>query len=433
MGRTELPARVRVRLNEEAKPKPGPRVRLHDKPRKKAKANRMLLTEEKVAALPGKASVYDVWDAGGRCAVRGLCVQVLPSGTKTYRYSFRFKGAPQAISYKLGRWPGLSLEEARAKAVAAEKVVVKGQDPRVADPANSDTFSAIVDEWHTLEQVGRLKNKSAEETRQFVQRLCKALERRPVGEITYRDIDTLLAKVRDVAGTPATAIRLHAHLRTIFRWCARTERIEKSPIADMPSPAPEPKPRERDWFKRDAADPVIKKLWAFANEVGGDRGKFIKLLLITGKRRNAIISMRFDDIDADWFWTPPVGSKHKRNTPIPLPKLAQRVLGPRPESGGTVLRLHEGDMVELAKQVQKHVEPTYFHHGLRHVVATKLAELKVPPHIARLLLDHAAGRQDAHAGYEHVDWRPEMTEALEAWCAYIERLVTPAEGVAVLR
>ena len=236
----------------------------------------MHLTEERVAALPAKAKVYDVWDAGGRGAVRGLCVQVLPSGTKTYRYSFRFKGAAQAISYKLGRWPGLSLGEARAKAAAAEKVVAKGQDPRVADPANSDAFATTVDEWYTLEQVGRLKNKSADEAKQFVQRLCKTLEHRPVGEITYRDVETLLAKVRDVAKTPATAIRLHAHLKTFFRWCARTQRIEKSPIADMPSPAPEPKPRERDWFKRDAADPVITKLWAFASELSTPLGSGAK-------------------------------------------------------------------------------------------------------------------------------------------------------------
>ena len=87
----------------------------------------------------------------------------------------------------------------------------------------------------------------------------------------------------------------------------------------------------------------------------------------------------------------------------------------------------------LQGKVQSQVEPTYFHHGLRHVVATKLAELKVAPHISRLILDHAAGPKDAHAGYEHVDWRPEMAEALEQWCAYIERLVAPAEGVAVLR
>ena len=177
MERTELPTgpRGRVRLHD----KPGPRVRLYDEvkatKRSKAKAHRVHLTEEKVAALPAKAKAYDVWDAGGRGAVRGLGIQVLPSGTKTYRYSFRFKGTPQAISYKLGRWPGLSLDEARKKAAAAERLVAKGQDPRIADPANSDAFGAIVEAWHTLEQVGRLHNKSADLTKQFVLRLSKPL------------------------------------------------------------------------------------------------------------------------------------------------------------------------------------------------------------------------------------------------------------------
>jgi integrase len=310
--------------------------------------------------------------------------------------------------------------------------VAKGQDPRVADPTNSDSFVDVVEAWHRLEQVGRLNNRSADLTKHLVLRLSKPLHHRPIGEISYRDIETLLAKL--CATQPATAIRLHAHLKTLLRWCARTGRVDKSPIADMPPPAPAPRPRERDWFKRDAADPVIKKLWAFASELGGDQGKFLKLLLITGKRRGAILSMCWDDIDADWYWTPPAGSKHKRNTPIPLPKLAQRVLGQHRGTGPVLGRqLHENDMAELARKVQSQVEPTYFHHGLRHVVATKLAELKTPPHIARLILDHAAGPKDAHAGYEHVDWRPEMAEALEQWCAYIERLVAPAEGVAVLR
>ena len=89
---------------------------------------------------------------------------------------------------------------------------------------------------------------------------------------------------------------------------------------------------------------MIKKLWAFANQVGGDQGKFLKLLLITGKRRGAILSMRWDDIDADWYWTPPVGSKNKRNTPIPLAKACQRVLGQHRETGPVLGRpLHESD------------------------------------------------------------------------------------------
>ena len=72
-------------------------------------------------------------------------VQVLPSGRKTYRMSFRHAGAPQATSYRLGHWPGLSLTEAREKAIAAHKAVAKGMDPRSADPSRSDTWTSVVD------------------------------------------------------------------------------------------------------------------------------------------------------------------------------------------------------------------------------------------------------------------------------------------------
>ncbi len=79
--------------------------------------------------------------------------------------------------------------------------------------------------------------------------------------------------------------------------------------------------------------------------------------------------------------------------------------------------------------------PDFFMHGLRHIMTTKLRALKINPYVARLLLDHAEAK-DAHSGYEHLGldhWRPEMEAALERWCAHIEELVTPGEGVAVLR
>jgi len=58
--------------------------------------------------------------------------------------------------------------------------------------------------------------------------------------------------------------------------------------------------------------------------------------------------------------------------------------------------------------------------------------LRVKPHIARELLDHIAFN-DEHAGYEHSDYRDEVRDALELWCAYIEKLIQPSEQVALLR
>jgi hypothetical protein len=76
--------------------------------------------------------------------------------------------------------------------------------------------------------------------------------------------------------------------------------------------------------------------------------------------------------------------------------------------------------------------PDFIWHGIKHIVESKLAELRVPPHIRDMLLDHSAQR-GAGKGYDHHEYRAERLEALEVWCSHIEDLVQPSEGVAVLR
>jgi hypothetical protein len=55
---------------------------------------------------------------------------------------------------------------------------------------------------------------------------------------------------------------------------------------------------------------------------------------------------------------------------------------------------------------------------------TKLAELRVPPHIRDLLFDHQPQRGSG-AGYDHYQYGDEMREGIEAWPNYIAKLVQP--------
>ena len=70
-------------------------------------------------------------------------------------------------------------------------------------------------------------------------------------------------------------------------------------------------------------------------------------------------------------------------------------------------------------------------HACRHTMETRLAELRVQPHLRDLLLDHAPAR-GAGAGYDHYEYRQEMGEVLEQWAAHVERLVAP-KGTRALR
>lgn len=392
-----------------------------DVKRRKAGASRANLTEHKVAALVSKRKPYRIWDVGSQ-GVKGLHVLVSPAGTKLFRYSFRFAGAPSATAYALGRWPGMTLAEARDKAEAAARQVRKGIDPRVVDPSNTDTFEAVVHEWHEKEQVGRLECKTADANRDTLLREFASLKHRPLGEITYREVDHALSKMRK-DGRVATALRCHTYVKAVFAWAELIRAIDRSPIASMPAPAKPLPRRTRAWFAGDRADGLVAALWAYADKRDDVQGKLLKLLVCTGKRLGILVSMRWEAIDRDWYWTPPPGIKNKKNNAIPLPKLVREIIGPRQQSGLVLGReLSRGDLAMLGRQVRQHVEPTYLHHGCRHLVATKLRELKVPYEVRRLLLDHSQ-ITDVHSAYEHDDAREEMAAALETWCTHVKAVV----------
>jgi integrase len=391
-------------------------------------ANRKKLTEANVLTLPVAKRPYRVWDSGTGAA-RGLHILVQPTGTRTYRVTYQVGGGKRAIA--LGRVGVTTLEEARTKARQAQRTADDGHDPKRFDPKLSDRFTDLLDTWTQQEQIGRKRAVSADESKTFVRNSCAAWLNRPIATIRRAEVEAVLWAKRETA--PYSANRLFRSLACFFRWCINTERLSKSPMQGMPLPWDGEEERNRPWFKGDKADDLLRALWACADKIGGHKGRFIKLAIVTGKRRTIIQTMQWEAIDADWFWTPPPGSSTKRNHPMPLPKLAQRILTPRLEKGSAVGWFNQ---VELLTHVRKSIGvEDFIWHGLRHIMATKLKSLRVRRHVRKMIGDKVPFERDAQDGYEHDDDadRADMLEALELWAAYIERLVQPAEGIAVLR
>lgn len=208
-------------------------------------------------------------------------------------------------------------------------------------------------------------------------------------------------------------------------------------MIDMERPWEGAKARDRDWFKKVAADAVIKSLWSAAEKIGGSEERYLKLLILTGKRKTALANMRWEEIDNDWFWDPPPSdTKNKRLHGVPLSSLAQRILHPRQPNGSVFGALN---FDKLQRKVCKESGVSdFFYHGVRHLVETKTAELRdgngrslILPHIRDMLLDHAMQRGSGK-DYDHHDYKPEMRAAAEAWANYIEKLIQP-RGAALLR
>ena len=173
-----------------------PQVNESETTQRKRKANRKTFTETNVLRLPVSRQQHFVWDSGTG-AVRGLCVLVNPSGTKTYFVNYRFPGSKKLHYKKLGRVGEMRLEEARSAALAARRLAYENKDPNADDPSRSDAFESVFENYIREEQVGRKKNKSAAETRSVVLFNCAEFKPRAVATITYREISQLLAAIRD--------------------------------------------------------------------------------------------------------------------------------------------------------------------------------------------------------------------------------------------
>ena len=406
--------------------------------------NRKTLNEKNVLTLPCKPKQHSVWDKGtGTGSVPGLHILISKRGIKTYRSLYRYPDGKRHAR-KLGRVGVMTLAEAREACRQDQRKALQGHDPKADVPTSSVSFKSAVEDYVKHELIGNKENVSAHEARRSVLKACEAWHARPLATIRPEEIGKLLREIRDGDSTKGIrpkrymANSVYGNLKPFFAWCVQPEvhKLTVSPMQGMKKPWSGATARERVY-----SDDELKALWKAADTIGGLEGPFLKLALLTGKRRGHLIAMQWNELedkDGGLIWTPPAGRKYKRNHPIPLSKRAVEILSSiKPKD--IIKNPHVfpgrflGTLLSAGTKMQKRVQEAtgiedWFLHACRHTVETKLAELRVAPHVRDLLLDHATKRGSG-AGYDHHHYRDEMREAMEKWAAHIKRLVSPVRLV----
>lgn len=109
----------------------------------------MPITDAQCRALKPRKKAYRASDS------EGLCLEVVPGGSRLWRLRYRFQKKEKCLA--LGRYPDVSLLEAREKRAQAKKLLRDGVDPsaarkeakRTARIEEGNTFEAIARDWHT--------------------------------------------------------------------------------------------------------------------------------------------------------------------------------------------------------------------------------------------------------------------------------------------
>ncbi len=104
----------------------------------------MKLTDAQIKHAKSKAKQYKLSDG------RGMYLLVKPTGSKLWRFDYRFKGSRKTIS--LGMYPEISLKSARERLGEARKLLSNDVDPGYYRKiqkivTDTNTFEVVAREW----------------------------------------------------------------------------------------------------------------------------------------------------------------------------------------------------------------------------------------------------------------------------------------------
>jgi integrase len=360
------------------------------------------ITKRSVEALQPNSLLWDTGLIGfGARRQRGPGVY--------YVLRYRWAGAQRIDS--IGRhgspW---TPDTARGEATRSLGLLATGTDPR---RPKGDTFADLAARYLS-HCAGSLRPKSLVEIERHLRVDAATLHERGLVEIDRRTIAALLGEI-EKRSSGVTRNRVRSDLSAMWSWAIREGLAEVNPVTGT-GKATEVG-RDRVLSTKELA-----QLW---RKVGtGIYADVVRLLILTGQRREEIGGLRWSEITDASIVLPAERTKNHRAHTVPLSPEALAIINHQPRRGEFIF----GDAgfanwSDSKTALDARVGlPSWRLHDLRRSCATGLAELGVLPHIIEAILNHVSGHKAGVAGiYNRARYEGEMREALTKWARHVAR------------
>src|SRR5262249_48184577 len=234
-------------------------------------------------------------------------------------------------------------------------------------------LAVLIQDWARLHLAHRNPRYATEAVRALRHALAKHLDR-PAEDLdratVVHALDSLSHRHEDKGrktgvssrGTPIAG-RTAAYGRACFSWAIKRGTVRSNPFAELPLPTTINK---RDRVLNDAEAVAV---WRAACEATHPFGAIVRLLMLTGQRREEVAGMRWAELSQDLgTWTIPA------------------------------------------------TRTRWWLHDLRRTLATGLQRLGVRLEVTESVLNHLSGSRAGVVGiYQRHDWAEEKRAALDAW------------------
>ena len=330
-------------------------------------------------------------------------------------------------------------------------VQLNGIDPHTkreqAAQVPKNTFDAIIHDWTGWQERQGIRT-AMRNRRQHELHTKTRFGTRDANTISRKEIIEAVEKIaEEVGGTQS--VRVQAMISAAMQWAVDADRITVNPAARIRK---QTKEKARD---RKATDDEIGRIWAATFVMAPQIGRVIRLLIATGQRRSEICKserVELSPIELVPGFVRPGGYTKKAALALTIPE--RRLKNKQPFHIVPLSPLAQREFIaacavsawspyvfqarKLKASPMNETTPSAMFadtmralgiwdlrlHDLRHVCATGMASVGVPPHVRELVQNQVTGRSRTMGGrYDQHDYTMEKLRALRLWALRLQEIV----------
>ena len=372
----------------------------------------------------------------------GLQLLVRPTGSKLWRFAYRFGGKQKQLA--LGAYPTVTLAEARERRDNARKLLANGKDPglerrleKIAAAAGGNTFQEVAEELlQKLEREGRAEH-TIKKNRWLLAPAFDIFGDRAIGEVTAPELLHACRKFEQ-RGRYDSARRLRTVAGMVFRYAIATGRATRDISQDLRGALITPQVKHRSAI----TDP--KEVGALLRAIDAYTGQpttrmALQLAMLVFVRPGELRHARWQEFDLSGaVWTIPAETmKMKRPHRVPLARQTIEIIRELQKITGageflfpaltSVRRPMSENTLNAALRRLGYAKDQVSAHGFRTTASSLLNETgRWNSDAIERQLAHQEENEIRHAYMHAAEFWDERVEMMQAWADYLDQLRTGA-------
>lgn len=386
-----------------------------------------------------REKAYSLTDGGG------LLIEVLPSGSKAWRFKYHLDGKREKVT--IGSYPAVSIKAARDRHAELRELVEQGKSParvkqsdasqRKAAAARATDFRTFAQQWVEETLFHRSEGYRAQTVRWLDAYVYPSIGGMQLGDIEPAHV---LAIIEERRGTAVTAERIRTIIQQVFNHAIRKLLVTSNPATPMRGVINRPPVANH----RHLTEKELGKFWRALENQGAHATTIAasKLLLLTMARKTELLRSTWSEFDLDAAqWDIPAG-RMKNGKPhrvflssqaIEILRQVHKLTGHQAYVFPSIFRggVPMGDVTlnHFFKRIDFGV-PEFSPHGTRGTAATILREHGFARDVVELLLAHSEKSQTV-AAYTHAEHAAERKRALQFLADHVDKLAAGAEVISM--